>query len=60
MDIVDFLLENLSVELLSFIGIMLYLFISKRRKAARGTAGRSSRVTSRSSDYYSTEIDELK
>jgi hypothetical protein len=55
-----FLFDYHILEIVPFALIMLYLSISNRRSKGRQNRSHSNRTTARTSEYYSTEIDELK
>ncbi|MDF3415577.1 MULTISPECIES: hypothetical protein [unclassified Sulfitobacter] len=59
-EIVRFIHENRLVGAVSLAAFILYFFLSSRRGKQRQRAAHSDRLTSRSSEYYSTEIDELQ
>ena len=59
MEFLRFLHENHILKILPFIAFILYLTVVKYRAKGRPTTRHSNRLTSRSSEYYSTERDEL-
>ncbi|MFK7835371.1 MAG: hypothetical protein AB8B60_04060 [Sulfitobacter sp.] len=59
MEFLRFLYDYHILELLPFAAIILYLSVIKSRAKGRPETRHSDRATSRSSEYYSTEIDEL-
>jgi len=61
MEIIGFLIDYHVIEALPFLALILYLSFSKPIAKARQDQDRahSNRTTSRTSEYYSTEIDEL-
>lgn len=60
MEFLRFLHDYHILKILPFIAFMLYLTVAKHRARGRPKTRHSNRVTSRSSEYYSTEIDELQ
>lgn len=59
MEFLRFLHENHILKILPFIAFILYLTVIKHRAKGHPTTRHSNRTTSRSSEYYSTERDEL-
>lgn len=59
MEFLRVLYDNLILEILPLVGFALYVAVSKLRPKGTSKVRHSNRVTSRTSEYYSTEIDEL-
>ncbi|KIN62051.1 hypothetical protein Z946_907 [Sulfitobacter noctilucicola] len=59
MELLAFLHEYHLIQIVPFVGFILYLTIKNNRSKRNGAVRRSNRSTSRTSEYYSTEVDEL-